>query len=712
MQGILERIVYFNEENNYTVAKLEVNGRRDPVTIVGNLLSTNPGETLKLTGKWVTNQKFGQQFQVETCIPVLPASLTGIERYLGSGLIKGIGPIMAGRLVQNFELQTLDIIEKEPERLTEVEGIGPVRVERIKNAWKEQRQVHDVMLFLQDHGVSPAYAVKIYKAYGQNAVTLLRENPYRLATDISGIGFKTADRIAQNLGIDPNSRVRAEAGILYVLGEASEEGHVYLPEDELLRKVSSELEIKQEQLRECIPGLEEADRVVIADEQGQRRIYLKPLWVAEDNVAERLHSLCQIPRHPLGVDAEGAVKWLEKTSDLTLAENQKEAIRKALESKVLVITGGPGTGKTTLVNSLIRIMETKNQRIVLASPTGRAAKRLSEVTGKEAKTIHRLLEFSPRAGGFVRDEEYPLEADLVIVDEASMVDIFLMNHLLKAIPAHATLILVGDANQLPSVGPGDVLRGIINSDYVEVVTLTHIFRQAEQSLIVVNAHKVNRGEFPVITRKKGVDFYLLDREDPDSTVRTVKDLCNDIIPRVFGFHPVDEIQVLSPLHKGPAGVARLNRELQSVLNPEGQEIMRGGNLFRVNDKVMQIKNNYEKDVFNGDIGRITSIDLEEQSVSVALENREVRYDFSEMDELVPAYAISVHKSQGNEYPCVVIPLLPQHFVMLQRNLLYTAITRARKLLILVGQRKALAMAINNSRVQERYTSLAAKLAKR
>ena len=717
MEGILERIVYFSEEDNYTVAKLRVRGEKELVTVVGNLLAVHPGETLKLQGKWVNNPKFGRQFKAVSCLPVLPATLTGIEKYLGSGLIKGIGPVMARRLTKKFGLQTLEIIENSPDRLGEVEGIGPVRVEWIKKAWAEQKEIKEVILFLQSHGVSTAYAVKIYKAYGNNAIALLRENPYRLAMEITGIGFKTADRIAQNLGVPPDSPLRAQAGILYLLWEATEEGHVFLPRAELIERASETLQIGKNYLEDALAVLAKEEKVVWEEveeeeergKQGRSEVYLKPLWTAEEMIARRLHRLSRAPRPPLPIDAEKAIAWVQDTGGLALAEKQKEAIRRAAVEKVLVITGGPGTGKTTLVKSILRIMEKKGQRIVLASPTGRAAKRLSEVTGREAKTIHRLLEYKPKEGQFARNEENPLAADLVIVDETSMVDVLLMNHLLKAVPLPATLILVGDVDQLPSVGPGNVLKDVINSGAVTVITLTEIFRQARQSMIVVNAHRVNRGEFPLLKNERGRDFYFIEKENPEDALQTVKELCAQRIPRGFGFHPVNDIQVFSPLRKGSAGVERLNTELQALLNPRGLEVVRGGRLYRLGDKVMQIKNNYEKEVFNGDIGRITRIDLEEQEIQVQFEDRRVTYDHSDLDELVPAYAISVHKAQGSEYPAVVLPLLKQHFVMLQRNLLYTAITRAKKLLVIVGDKKALAMAVRNARPQERYTSLQRRL---
>ena len=711
LEGVLERIVFFNEENSFTVARLQVPGRHDLVTIVGALSLPTPGETLRLRGQWVVDTKFGEQFRVESCLSVLPATIVGIKKYLGSGLVKGIGPIMARRIVDRFGLETFDIIEESPERLQEADGIGPIRTERITRAWQEQKEIREVMVFLQGHEVSPAYAVKIFKAYGDKAISVVKENPYRLALDISGIGFKTADKIARSMGIDPNSQIRAEAGLIYVLSELVDEGHVYYPYEELKEKTAALLEVDRAILDTALATLAEQNRVLIEERPEVRAVYLTPLHVAEANVARRLKTLIESPKQLLQIDIEKAIEWVQGANHIELAETQKQALRKAIGGKVLVLTGGPGTGKTTLVNSLVRILERKGQRIVLASPTGRAAKRLSEVTGREAKTIHRLLEYSPSEGGFKRNEENPLDADLVVIDEASMVDILLMNHLLKAIPSTATLLLVGDVDQLPSVGPGNVLKDIIASGCVETVILTEIFRQAQESLIIVNAHRVNRGEFPELKRQQGrrPDFYYVERNTPEEVLGVIKELCVKRLPNAFQLSPLDDIQVMTPMHRGTVGVANLNAELQALLNPEGKVITRGGRLFRTNDKVMQIRNNYDKEVFNGDIGRIVEVDLEGQKVLIKFEDRVVSYEWSDLDELVLAYAISIHKSQGSEYPAVVVPLLSQHYIMLQRNLLYTAITRAKRLVVLVGSKRAVAIAVRNNKVQRRYTNLAARL---
>lgn len=678
---------------------------------MGSMACPNPGETLRLKGEWVADAKFGRQFRVGSCLSVLPSTLTGIEKYLGSGLVKGIGPVMAKRIVTLFGLDTLDIIETSHKRLLEVEGIGPIRSERIIKAWEEQKEVREVMVFLQGHGVSSTYAVKIYKAYGEKAVSIVRDNPYRLALDISGIGFKTADRIASNMGIASDSQVRAEAGVIHVLSELVDEGHVYYPYDELVKTAFELLEVDRKVIDTAVPTLVAQRRIIVEDREDKKIVFLTPLYLAETNVAKRLINLIEAPRHFYQIDVEKALQWVQQALGIELAEMQKETIRKAINTKVMVITGGPGTGKTTLVNSLIKILGKKAQRILLASPTGRAAKRLAEVTGKDAKTIHRLLEYSPKEGGFKRNEDNPLEADMVIIDEASMVDILLMNHLLKAMPAEATLLLVGDVDQLPSVGPGNVLGDIIASGRVETVRLTEIFRQAQESMIIVNAHRVNNGEFPYIKPPpdKKSDFYFIERDNPEKALELIKDLCYQRLPKAFQFDQLGDIQVMTPMHKGSVGVANLNAELQRLLNPNGQEIVQGGRLFRVNDKVMQISNNYESDVFNGDIGRITAINIEDKTLSVKFDARIVAYEWSDLDQLVLAYAISIHKSQGSEYPAVVIPILTQHYIMLQRNLLYTGITRARKLVVLVGTRRAVYIAVKNNAVQHRYTSLAARL---
>ncbi|MDR5694657.1 MAG: ATP-dependent RecD-like DNA helicase [Armatimonadota bacterium] len=713
LQGTVERITYVNEETGYVVARLEVPGRKELVTVVGNLASVSPGETLRLYGRWIIHPRYGKQFQAERYESVVPATLTGIEKYLGSGLIKGIGPIFARRLVEAFGLDTFRVIEEEPHQLLKVEGIGPIRKARIVQSWAEQREIREVMVFLQSHGVSTAYAVKIFKAYGSRAISIVKENPYRLAQDIHGIGFVTADRIAQALGIPKDSPLRVQAGILYVLHELADEGHVYAPYGELMKRCRVALEVDESLLAQAVETLQREGRIIVEErEDGAKAIYLEPLHVAEVNVARRLLALAQTPFPKISIDVERAIAWAEQQQGFSFAEAQKEAIRKALTTKVLVITGGPGTGKTTILRAIVAILEKKKLNIALAAPTGRAAKRMSEATGREAKTLHRLLEWSPQEGRFLRNQERPLEVDLVAVDECSMIDILLMNSLLRALPLQAILILVGDADQLPSVGPGTVFRDIIASGAIPVVALREIFRQARESLIVVNAHRVNNGLMPILPaegKSPSRDFLFIPKETPEEIFQEILTLVGQRLPREFGLDPLEEVQVLSPMHKGIIGAAQLNQALQNLLNPHGRDVRRGASPFRVGDKVMQIRNNYEKEVFNGDIGRIVGVDLEDQEVVVRFEDRTVSYDFTELDELVLAYAISVHKSQGSEYPAVILPLHPSHYVMLQRNLLYTAITRGKRLVVLVGTKKALVLAVKTVRTQKRWSHLEARL---
>ncbi|MBW2121173.1 MAG: ATP-dependent RecD-like DNA helicase [Deltaproteobacteria bacterium] len=708
LEGTVERIVYANPETGYAVVRLREKDKMRLTTAVGNLGAVGPGEMVRLRGQWISDKRYGLQFRVESYLAMVPATLEGIERYLGSGMIKGIGPVFAHRLVEEFGADTLDVIENRPERISEVEGIGPLRAEQIIRAWEEQKRIRDVMIFLQSYGVSSTYSIKIFKQYGERTVSLVKENPYRLATDIYGIGFRKADQIAQNLGIDPNSPMRAEAGILHVLGQLVEEGHCFYPRGGLTQKAQEILGIDPGILDRALDSLAESGRIVI-DTRPDQPVYLADLFVAETGVARVLAELASRPVPPPGISPGEAVAKVESTGAIRLAPGQREALKKSLTCRVLVITGGPGTGKTTVVRSISRVYETLGVKVMLGAPTGRAAKRLSEATGQEAKTIHRLLEYSPREGRFQRDQTHPLPPGLVIIDEASMIDILLMHHLAQALPREGRLILVGDVDQLPSVGPGSVLRDIIDSGRVEVVRLTEIFRQARKSLIVVNAHRVNKGDFPYLKASGQSDFYFLDREEPEDALETIKYLCSERIPRGFGFHPLRDIQVLSPMHRGLLGVSNLNRELQALLNPGGEALQRGGVVFRLGDKVMQIRNNYDREVFNGDVGRIVSLDRRNREMTVRFENRSVVYPFADLDEIVLAYATSVHKSQGSEYPAVVLPVLTQHFVMLQRNLLYTAITRARRLVVLVGTKKALSIAVKNDRIQRRYGLLRERL---
>ncbi len=718
IHGLLERISFHNEENDFVVAKLREKDKRELTTIVGNLSGINPGESLKLTGQWVHNKKFGEQFRVETFEVAIPATLLGIQKYLASGLIKGIGPIMSERIVEKFGLDTLEVIEKKPERLSEVEGIGSKRISMIKKTWEEQREIKEIMIFLQGHGVSASYSAKIYKQYGNQSIEVVRENPYRLAHDLYGTGFITADKIAQSLGIDRNSLIRAKAGLIYVLNQLTEEGHVYYPENQLIHKAKEILHVDEEIVIQAVRELSKEKEIFLEDlnaESNLRATYLPLFYTAETGVAQGLVNLKESPSKIRPIHPERAIEWVQQKLNIELARGQEEAVLLAANSKVLVITGGPGTGKTTLITAILRIFQQLKLRILLAAPTGRAAKRMNEATGWEAKTIHRLLEYSPHKGGFKKDQDDPLEADVVIIDEASMVDTLLMYHLLKAIPPHAHLILVGDVDQLPSVGPGNVLKDIIKSGQFTVVMLTEIFRQARESMIVVNAHRVNQGQLPFLNEvgEAGeADFQFIQEEDPEKILQVILSLCSEKIPGPFTYHPLNEIQVLTPMHKGTIGVTNLNIELQKKLNPGPSGITRGTWNFKQGDKVMQVVNNYEKDVFNGDIGWISRIDSEEREVVIDFDGRAVPYDYSDLDEVVLAYAVSVHKSQGSEYPVVILPVVTQHYLLLQRNLIYTGITRAKKRMVLIGTKKAVAMAIRNDKPQRRYTLLSERLAVR
>jgi len=700
--GVLDKIVYANEENAYLVARIKEKGNREPTTIIGNIAAM-PGESLRLFGEWVENKKFGRQFRVDRYESVAPASVHAIEKYLGSGLIKGVGKVFAARITAKFGSATLDVIEHHPERLHEVEGIGEVRVDKIRCAWVEQKAIKRVVMFLQEHGVSPAYAVKIFKTYGDKAIDIVLENPYRLAADVYGIGFKTADTIAERMGIVKDSPMRAEEGAAFALSELADSGHVYYPVVELVKAASEMLEMDETMVRVGVDALSARGRVVIDGED----VYLAPFHHAESGVASRLAVLASAGDRAGAVDAEAAIRWVEARNRISLAANQKQAVIASLTSKVMVITGNPGCGKSTIVRCIVDIAGRRGFRVLLAAPTGRAAKRLSELSGKEAKTIHRTLEFKNMR--FMRNQDNPLEADLVVVDEASMIDIILMYSLVKAVPQGASLILVGDVDQLPSVGPGNVLRDVIESGAVHVSTLNEIFRQAQDSMIVVNAHRINRGEKPLINNAASRDFFFIDAEEPEKVVDEVVSLVTKRLPAHFRVNAVRDIQVLCPMHRGVAGVASLNSRLQEVLNPNGAQVSRGGRIYRVGDKVMQMVNNYDKDVFNGDIGIIRAFDFEESAARMDFDGTIVEYEFSELDDLALAYACSVHKAQGSEYPVVVIPIHTQHYVMLQRNLVYTALTRARKAAVFVGTRKALAIALRNDKVRKRYSRLGERL---
>jgi len=710
LRCVVERITYQNSTNGYTVIKCRAKGFDDLVTVVGLMPDVHVGSVLSLTGNWRFDAKYGQQFSIETFEETLPATVYGIEKYLGSGLVKGIGPKYAKRIVQAFGTETLNIIEEDPDQLLNIPGIGKLRVDRIKTSWAEQKEIRNIMLFLQSHDVSTAHATKIYKAYGNDSLKIVQENPYRLADDIWGIGFKTADTIASKLGFDHEKYVRLRSGIMFTLNQLSGEGHCYSLRDDLIKAGSEILGVDESLLMMTLDEMIRARDVITekvmtgnADDQAcDAAIYLPPFYYSESGTARRLHSIT-VNKSGISMSTQGLPERISRRTGIQYDEIQLQAILKAVTSKVLVLTGGPGTGKTTTTLGIITAFREAGARILLAAPTGRAAKRLSEATGMEAKTIHRLLETKPPEG-YQKNEENPLEGDVLIVDECSMIDIMLMYNLLKAVPDTMSLIFVGDIDQLPSVGAGNVLRDIIESGCVPVVRLTRIFRQAQSSRIIMNAHRINAGKMPDISNGHHSDFFFMEREEPETAANEIVDLVQRRLPGYYKVHP-SEIQVLTPMQRGVIGAASLNQALQERLNPEGYSLKRGGYTYRVNDKVMQIRNNYEKEVFNGDIGIITYVNLEYRELTVLFDGREVKYDVSELDELVLAYATTIHKSQGSEYPIVVIPVLMNHYIMLQRNLIYTGITRAKKILVLVGTKKALSYAVHNVTVTKRNTML-------
>ncbi len=765
LQGTIEKVIFLNEANGYTVARLQPDSRdalvaslrkhgessvvgrglmdldrTGSVTIVGNLLGVSAGEILRCIGGWVVDERFGLQFRVEEYESVVPSTEEGLRRYLASGLIPGIGEGFAKRLVDHFGMETADIIENEPDRLREVPGFGTKRIAALRGGWEEQAQVRRIMIFLHSHGISTPLALKIYKRYGNESVRVLQENPYALALEVSGVGFIKADRIARTLGFALDSMERAQAGIVYVLEQAAMgDGHCYLPVRELVARASELLGVESWIVVEALQRLLESKLVIlenidqsaevsVGDEEGnsnlatlieqeedgapEHAVFIRSLLLAERDVGARLVRMKSAASSIPPIKIDKAIQWVQQTVGITLSEEQKNALRLALKEKDLVITGGPGTGKTTLINCISKIWGYKKVAFFLAAPTGRAAKRMSELTGEDAKTIHRLLEFSPKTGHFVRNQDYPLECGALILDESSMLDISLMSSLLKATPDEATLILVGDVDQLPPVGPGNVLKDIIDSHVIPSVKLTEIFRQAQRSRIVINAHRVNAGMSPDLEPPESgeeTDFYFVECETQTKVLSAVKTLVAERIPRKFGFDPIADVQVLSPMHKGPVGVENLNFELQELLNPSGERIIFGGRSFRKNDKVMQVKNNYAKEVFNGDTGAIAEADESQGILRVSFGDKLIEYSRADVDELVLAYAASVHKAQGSEYPAVVIPIVTQHYMLLQRNLLYTAISRGKQLVVLVGSRKAIAIAVNNDRVTKRYTNLENRL---
>ena len=702
LRCVVERITYQNPENGYSVLKVKVKGYSDLVTLVGNLLEVPVGSVLLCRGEWKVDKCYGSQFVAATWEETMPATVYGIEKYLGSGLVKGIGPRFARAIVQRFGTETIDIIETEIERLYEVPNIGRKRVAKIRESWEKQKDIKNVMLFLQGYGVSTAYAAKIYREYGKESIEKVRENPYRLADDIWGIGFKTADGIAAKMGYEKEDPRRCRSGILYTLGQLSDEGHVYAGEEQLVKTAGQLLEAGETAIRDTLAGMLQAEDLILDKDA----IYLPPFYHAECGTSRRLRDLAQSTGRSL-FDGLFDPSSLTAETGIEYDEVQLAAIRQAVTSKVMVLTGGPGTGKTTTTQGIIAALKKAGLRVLLAAPTGRAAKRMSEATGMEAKTIHRLLEYNPQ-DGYKRNDENPLEGDALIVDECSMIDILLMNNLLKAVPVGMRLVLVGDIDQLPSVGAGNVLRDVIDSQRIPVVRLVRIFRQAQKSRIVMNAHTINQGRFPDTSNGRDTDFFFMREDDPERAAETIVRLVKERLPRAYRESP-DRIQVLTPMQRGVVGAANLNLLLQQALNPSGPSLNRGGYTYRQGDRVMQQRNNYDKDVFNGDLGYIREVDTEERTLKVDFDGKWVEYDVTELDELTLAYATTIHKAQGSEYPIVVMPVLMTHFVMLQRNLIYTGITRAKKICVLLGAAKALAYAVRNVSVLKRNTRLKERL---
>lgn len=701
--GYIERITFYNPENGFTVARLKMPKKSDLVTIVGYLPNLQPGESVRLVGDWKHNSTHGIQFVVQECYIEAPNDLVGIQKYLESGMVRGIGPIYAERIIKTFGLKTLEIISDKPDLLLDIPGIGEKRVKKIKKCWQEQKSIREVMIFLQKYGVSPSFAQKIYRKFGDQTLEQIQENPFALARQIRGIGFKTADAIAEKLGFPKDAVQRIDAGIEYVLLELADEGNTCYPIEELCKKAEEILEVP---IQDRIAKLIAEQRIV----QEEGLIWLKGLWLAEQGIAREILRLQTAKSRLREVNREKAVDWVEGQLKITLAPNQNEAVKHALTDKCHIITGGPGTGKSTITNAILTITAKLTRNIILAAPTGRAAKRMSEITRREASTIHSLLQFDFSERGFKKNKDNPLSCDLIIIDEASMIDTNLMYSLLKAIPNHARVLLIGDIHQLPSVGPGNVLKDLIASNTIPVTELTEIFRQAAGSRIITNAHLINQGIFPNISIEKKSDFFFVKAEEPEVVLDKILSLVTQRLPKFYRLNPIEEIQVLAPMKRGMIGTENLNQILQQKLNPQEDVHTQGGTRFGLSDKVMQIRNDYNKEVYNGDIGRIKKIDRIEQEIIVNFDGRDVVYPFLDLDDLVLAYATSVHKYQGSECPCVVIPVHTTHYMMLHRNLLYTAVTRGKRLVVLVGTGKAIAIAVSNDDVKKRHTGLLRALA--
>ena len=704
ISGHIEVIIFVQTENGFTVARLKEPHKKELTVIVGYLPSIQPGETVKCQGVWKIHPSHGRQFEVSDCQVEIPCDLMGIQKYLESGLVRGVGPVFAKKIVDRFGVDTLKVIDEAPSRLLEIQGLGEKKLERIVECWQQQRSIRTVMIFLRSHGVSPAFAQKIFKAYGDESIEKVSRNPYQLAKDIFGIGFKTADALAQKLGLPLHSPDRIAAGIQYVLWELTNDGHTCYPRKDLTPAAKVMLEVENELIEQEIDHLIEKKELV-QDVNGEPMIWLKTFYAYEQGIALDLNRLLKSPQNLRPIDALKASEWVQTKLHIDFAAQQQEAVRKALIDKIHIITGGPGTGKSTITNAILEISSKLTDKILLAAPTGRAAKRLSEITHRKAFTLHALLEWDPISGGFKRSRDNPLVGDLIIIDEASMIDTPLLFSLLRAIPSGTRVIFVGDIDQLPSVGPGTVLRDLIASNLIGITCLTEIFRQAKGSKIVTNAHRINHGEFPEIFNDASSDFHFIEAQTPEAIREVILQLVSKDIPTKNHLHPIDEIQVLSPMKRGIIGIEMLNDALQNLLNPSDRPFFRAGRRFHVKDKVMQIRNNYNKKLCNGDIGRIEAIDQEEQEMRVSFDDKEVTYDFSELDELVVAYAASVHKYQGSECPCIILPIHTTHFRMLHRNLLYTGVTRGKKQVYLVGTKRAIAIAINNDQVLKRYTGL-------
>ncbi|MGK0366084.1 MAG: exodeoxyribonuclease V alpha subunit [Saprospiraceae bacterium] len=711
--GHIERITFQNPDNGWTVARLQEPKKRDVTTVVGTMTSVQIGETLRCRGKWRNDTNFGMQFLVEEYEVTRPATVQGIKKYLSSGMIKGVGKAFAERIVEHYGVETLDIIDKTPDMLMEIDGIGPKRIVQIKECWAEQKSIREVMVFLQGHGISPTFAQKVFKTYGEESIPVIERNPYQLSRDIWGIGFKTADDCALKMGVKKDADIRIDSGVEYTLSDLSNEGHTCFPVDKFLERAKSLLEVEMNLVAARLEFIESERRIVIdaLELEGQMTacVWLKLFKVSEEGIAKQIHRLLRSKSHLRDVKIVPAIDWAEKKLGIQLADNQRLAVAKSFEDKFHVITGGPGTGKSTITKVILLVLHQLTSKIILAAPTGRAAKRMTEITAMPASTIHMILEFDFSINGFKKNLDNPLDCDLVIIDEASMIDTVLMYSLLKAIPAHARVLLVGDVDQLPSVGAGSVLQDLIESGSLPVTRLTQIFRQAANSLIISNAHRVNAGVFPDIANKKDGDFFFIEEEDTEKITVQIADLVIRRLPKAYGFDSFDDIQVLSPMNKGIIGNRSLNEVLQKKLNPSYSPLIKAGKVFHEGDKVMQIRNNYDLKVFNGDIGRIRKMDEINQELYVDYQGNTVTYDFADLDQLVLAYSVSIHKYQGSECPCIVIPIHNSHYMMLFRNLLYTGMTRGKKMVILIGTKEALGSAVRNNKAGQRYTGLQAVL---